>query len=45
MSKNINLSEVLAQFVDATVMETYGNGHINDTYSVGKAGEDPETRV
>lgn len=38
MSKNINLSEVLAQFVDATVMETYGNGHINDTYSVGKAG-------
>ena len=38
MSQNINLSEVLAQFVDATVMEAYGNGHINDTYSVGKAG-------
>ncbi len=38
MSQNINLSEVLAQFMDSTVMETYGNGHINDTYSVGKAG-------
>lgn len=38
MSQNINLSEVLAQFVDSTVMEAYGNGHINDTYSVGKSG-------
>lgn len=38
MSKNINLSEVLAQFMDSTVMEAYGNGHINDTYSVGKTG-------
>ena len=38
MNQKVNLSEVLAQFVDSTVIEDYGNGHINDTYSVGGAG-------